>query len=683
MTVGRRDACAVALGGKPDAPLAGAGRVAMQAATLLALLLAVAPPPPPAHGGEPHHRYRPRSERARINDNRRPAGTLRRGVLTLQLEARVATWHPDADDGPGVEVQAFAERGRAPEIPGPLVRVPAGTVVDLTVRNAILGGGVLVVHGLSSRPSGGGGAAEADSIRLPSGETRRLRFRLDAPGTYYYWGTTTGRRFGMRFHEDAQLTGAIVVDEPPRPGSAAPRRDRVLVIGMMADTVGSETQREDRARLLFVINGRSWPHTERLSYALGDTIVWRVLNTTADPHPMHLHGAYFRVESRGDGRGDTAYAADRRDVVNTQLLRPGMTMLMSWTPVHEGNWLFHCHVPEHFGPRGPLGVLREPDHDGAHAMAHAMAHATTNHALQGMSGLVMGVVVRSARGGTTKTTAAAADPGRRRLRLLVRTNGGSTPAEPFYGYALHERGAEPPTDSGFRSGPTIVLVRGQPVGITVVNRTDAPTAVHWHGIELESYNDGVAGFSGIERRLTPVVAPGDSFEARFTPPRAGTFMYHTHVDESRQQRAGLAGVLIVVEPGQTYDSATDIPILVSSPSDAKSEAHAVLLNGSLTPPPLELRRGVRYRLRFANITTRRPGMRVEMVRDSALATWTPLAKDGADLPQVRRVARPARQPLSIGETADFEVTPAVAGTTRLEARTSSGALLGRLEMVVR
>ena len=38
--------------------------------------------------------------------------------------------------------------------------------------------------------------------------------------------------------------------------------------------------------------------------------------------------------------------------------------------------------------------------------------------------------------------------------------------------------------------------------------------------------------------------PRDSFVARFTPPRAGTFVYHTHVNESRQQLAGLAGALV-------------------------------------------------------------------------------------------------------------------------------------------
>jgi FtsP/CotA-like multicopper oxidase with cupredoxin domain len=600
------------------------------------------------------------SQRVLINDNRSPAGILRNGALALNLEARVATWHPDAEDDPGVDVQAFAESGHAPQIPGPLIRVPAGTTVDLTMRNAV-SNTTLVVHGLSSRSPRG--TADMDSIVVPFGATQRLRFRLDVPGTYYYWGTTTGRRLGVRIHEDAQLSGGIVVDPSPK-GSAAVARDRIFIIGMMGDTTGGENIRTDRKHLLFVINGRSWPHTERLSYNLGDTIRWRVLNTTVDPHPMHLHGAYYRIESRGNGARDTSYAPDEREIVNTELLPPGATMTMSWSPEHEGNWVFHCHIPEHFGARGPLGTLRPAHNDEGHRIA--------NHALEGMNGLVMGVTVRSQSGTSTRTDGSH----RRRLRLLVRTNTGSTPASPFYGFTLHESGPQPPADSGFRIGPPIVLVRGQPVGIMVVNGTAVPTAIHWHGIELESYFDGVAGFSGTLKRLAPVIAPRDSFEARFTPPRAGTFMYHTHIDESRQERAGLAGLLLVLEPGRVYDPATDIPILISSPSNAESEARSVLLNGVLTPSPLDLRRGIPYRLRFANITTGRPGMRIEMLRDNVLATWTPIAKDGADLPISRRVPRPARQRLSIGETADFEFTPALPGPMRLEMLTTSGRLLG-------
>ena len=40
---------------------------------------------------------------------------------------------------------------------------------------------------------------------------------------------------------------------------------------------------------------------------------------------------------------------------------------------------------------------------------------------------------------------------------------------------------------------------------------------------------------------------GESFEARFTPPRSGAFIYHTHADEVRQKQAGLTDPLIVVD----------------------------------------------------------------------------------------------------------------------------------------
>jgi FtsP/CotA-like multicopper oxidase with cupredoxin domain len=140
----------------------------------------------------------PLPERALINDNRTPAGTFRHGVLTLELEARVTQWYPDADDGPGVAVQAFAEVGKRAQIPGPLIRVPAGTAVNFSIRNAV-SGTTLIVHGLS-----------ADSIRVAVNDTHRASFKLNTPGTYYYWGTTSGRRLGNRLHEDAQLTGTIV-----------------------------------------------------------------------------------------------------------------------------------------------------------------------------------------------------------------------------------------------------------------------------------------------------------------------------------------------------------------------------------------------------------------------------------------------------------------------------------------
>lgn len=139
----------------------------------------------------------------------------------------------------------------------------------------------------------------------------------------------------------------------------------------------------------------------------------------------------------------------------------------------------------------------------------------------------------------------------------------------------------------------------------------------------------------------------------------------------------------MLEPGARYDPATDLTVLVSSPSDSATELRAVLLNGSLSPVPLELRVEVSQRLRFINITKGRPGMQLALISASGVAGWRVIAKDGADLPAARQVVGPARLPLSIGETVDVEVKPAEVRELRLEARAAEGSLLGVLPVRIR
>jgi len=599
-------------------------------------------------------------ERVRANDSRARAGILSGNTLALRMEARLAEWHPQGDDQAGAMVPVFAEIGRQASIPGPLIRVPAGTEVITVVRNAVPNT-VLTIHGLHSRPVVG--AAFNDSIQLNYAQIQTLRFRLDRPGTYYYWGTTTNAPFDARTHEDAQLTGVIVVDEA---GERQPK-DRIMVIGMWADTAGTELNRH-RTRQLFVMNGRSWPFTDRYSYERGDTVRWRVINASADVHPMHLHGFYYRVRRRGDGKADTVYGA-RGDLVNTERMLPGSTMYVTWTADRVGNWLFHCHIPEHFEPRGPFGYPPPP------SLMQAGQTRAANLSMA-MGGLVSAIEIKPAEDDTV-SLAPSVTPPARRIRMLLRPNVGSTPSRAYYGVVLDRAGIEPPADVGQQVGPPLVLTKGEPVSVTIVNRLTEPTSVHWHGIELESYFDGVPGFSGIKPQLAPLIAPADSF----TPPRTGTFIYHTHVNETRQQRAGLAGPLIVVDKGK-FDPSKDFSVLVSSPADSVEEDRSVLLNGSLQPVPLLLKRGVATRLRLINITTSRPGLRMELLQDTTYMTWRTLAKDGADLPQTARMIKPARQAISIGETADVEFFPTRPGDYRLEARSTLGTLLGTLPIRV-
>ena len=101
---------------------------------------------------------------------------------------------------------------------------------------------------------------------------------------------------------------------------------------------------------------------------------------------------------------------------------------------------------------------------------------------------------------------------------------------------------EPPRADSIRiPGSPLILTRGEPVRIAVHNRLTIPISVHWHGIELDSYFDGVGGFSGAGKRIAPMIAATDSFVVRFTPPRAGTFMYHVHGERGEELASGLYG----------------------------------------------------------------------------------------------------------------------------------------------
>jgi FtsP/CotA-like multicopper oxidase with cupredoxin domain len=203
-------------------------------------------------------------------------------------------------------------------------------------------------------------------------------------------------------------------------------------------------------------------------------------------------------------------------------------------------------------------------------------------------------------------------------------------------------------------GSLLVLQQGVPADITIHNRLTEPAAIHWHGIELESYSDGVAGWSGAGRRLAPAIQAGDSFVARLTLPRPGTFIYHTHLNDIEQLTSGLYGAIVVLPPGPGFDASRDH--LFVGGWDGPSEPPQLLINGdSLPAPPLELAAGVPHRFRFVNIGPA-GAYRPVLVRDTTTQQWREVAKDGADLGQPR--PGPSRTRLTVGETRDVEWTPA-------------------------
>ena len=565
----------------------------------------------------------PSLPRIAANTNQHAAGILAEGGLTLELEIREGAFYPEAESGPSLQVFALAERGKQLQIPGPMIRVPQDTRIHITVHNLIARN--VLIHGLHTRPG-----KNDDSFEVAAGATRDVTFSAGAPGAYYYWATAGGDTLaGRPYKEDSQLHGAFIVDPP---GTVPP--DRVFVIGMWRDR-----QLAQESFDVPVINGKSWPYTERLKYPVGSEVRWVWLNPSGNVHPMHMHGSYFQVLSEGDAEQSNPVPPSQIRDVSTNFMAVGGTMTTLWKPERTGRWIFHCHILTHVSPE-------------TSAFHHENAHGGMQHTdpMNHMAGLVMGITILPSNGRPVVQKPAQAQ---RKLQLVIAKDR-SSPKK--YTYSVLESGK--PTQTGGGPGPTLVLTRNQPVAIHITNQLDEATSVHWHGIELESYYDGVPGWGGDGPRVTPMIAPGKSFDVLFAPPRAGTFMYHTHMNDLLQLSSGLYGALIVLPEGTTFRPESDKVLVLSR--NGKRKDGELLLNGSTAPPPLVLRAGMRYRLRFIDILANN-SIVINAVQDGKPVEWTPIAKDGADLASVHSVATPATFTIAPGETYDFTFTPGKSG----------------------
>jgi FtsP/CotA-like multicopper oxidase with cupredoxin domain len=572
------------------------------------------------------------------NSNRTPAGKLEHGVLTLHLELRQADWYPEADTGPSMKVYAFGEEGRPPQVPGPLIRISQGTEIHVFLRNLLPA--IAIVHGLHQHPGEG-----SDVVQVPAGEVRELHFSAGVPGTYQYWASAGGDLNGGRpYREDSQLAGAFIVDPP---GNAEP--DRVFVIGLWRSQINVVLSQD-----VPVINGKSWPYTERLTYAAGEPVRWRWINASDSVHPLHLHGSYYHVVSEGNGDRDQIFETPEQRMVVTHVMRPGTTMSTLWIPL-AGRWIFHCHLVAHFQPEMTVAnaLVAEPQRIHEHGSSH-------------MAGLVLGITV------TGKRPVLASHGHTRKLRLLVRERPAHNGLPPGFGYQLEESHKLVSQDVT-APGTPLILERGRLVEITVVNQLQEPTAVHWHGMELESYYDGVVGWGTDGHRITPAIQPGGSFRVRFTPPRSGTFIYHTHLNDEVQLGGGLYGPLIVLEPGAKFDTANDHIFIISRGGADELKAPRLLNGNADDPPTLYWQKGQRNRLRLIDITANNPAL-FSLQGSKGLMQWRAVAKDGADLPANQAVMQDSQQLLFEGETYDFEFQAQERGSLRLEVGSNPTAI---------
>lgn len=607
-------------------------------------------------------------EEVLINDNRKPAGELRKGIYYINLEVREGYWYPESKAGTAIKIKAFAEAGKPLQVPGPLVRVPEQAEIRIFVRNTIQS--PIALYGFTTRlyrPTN-----SKDSIIINEGETKEISFNAGSAGTYLYTAkdradvlTPAGTATPFL---SSQLYGAFIIDPA---NEKIDVNERIFMIGMCG--VRSRT---DNILTKYVINGLTWPYTERLSYRQGEKVNWRVINASVLGHPMHLHGFPFIVNSFvfGTAAKDSLIPEEKKKEVVTQFLTPLNRMRMTWVPAKEGNWLFHCHLLDHVLPASSYGDIHKPNHAGMNAAMHAQ---------DGMGGLVIGIHVRPDKNYAKKHPAKTVPE--RKLTLLV----GDQPQNGFHntsgkGFQLLEKGMAIPGQY-IIPGPPIILTKNQPVAITIINNLKEPTTIHWHGLEIYSYYDGVAGWGNEGKKLAPLIQPGDSFTVHLTPPRAGTYMYHTHMHD-RQLLDGLYGALIVLNEGQSYHPETEKILLISqgssNPQFTKNWFTGFgnvlqLVNGSSRPPAIQLKKGITYRLRVINImaqensyfTSSQSGFYISLKKDGQPVTWKSIDKDGMNNPpRLHEILKADNQRAAPGTTHDFEFTPDKTGDYLFETK---------------
>lgn len=558
------------------------------------------------------------------------AGKLANGKLQVRLVLTPGRWFPEAEDGPSTIIQTITEEGKPPHDPAPTLRVREGTPIEVTIRNAL--DKKARIFGLYERPK----KFTDEHFDLAAGESKTLTFVPGPAGVYLYAADTGKGDLVSRNDTDIEMNGVIIVD--PKAGSIPV--DHIFVISNWYQP-GPDPKNEDAgSHELWALNGKMWPYTERLTMKTSAAQRFLIANATIDTHPMHLHGNYFTVANENeDGDHAIRVADDQRFAEVTHAVPSFGATVIDFALQRPGRWLFHCHMLYHTQPE--LGINDDWKKD--------------EH--RHMSGLVIGMEAVGA--------ARLPNPKPRSARHLVLD---IEPRDQKYADGLMgiqasiiESGTVLKSQN-VRIGPVLDITRGQPVEIEIRNGLKESTAIHWHGIELDSFYDGVGGYGGTGTTVTPMIEPGQSFTARFTPPRVGTFIYHSHFRDVNQVSTGLYGALIVREAGEK-PAHNDLVFLLAG--DGPQDNAPFLLNGEEKPGEITMVKGKQYRLRFISMRTAK-GRTMRLLRDGQPVQWTRWAKDGADLPATLRTTVDAEQMLLPGETFDYLFTPGTPGMLSLE-----------------
>ncbi len=111
------------------------------------------------------------------------------------------------------------------------------------------------------------------------------------------------------------------------------------------------------------------------------------------------------------------------------------------------------------------------------------------------------------------------------------------------------------TINGTIPGPTLEFTEGEYAVIYVKNEMDEETSIHWHGLLLPNFYDGVPYLT------TPPIEPGETLKYEFPIKQSGTYWYHGHT--MLQEQIGVFGAIVIHPKVKTLDYDKDVVLMLS------------------------------------------------------------------------------------------------------------------------
>lgn len=235
--------------------------------------------------------------------------------------------------GPGALYNAIAYNG---QIPGPPIEVDAGDRVKVTLTNNSSKPASVHTHVVEFTYENDG----TDGSVVAPGETGSVEWDAVFAGTFPYHdhgheaeGTTLG------------LFGALIVHAPDE----QPAREHLVVLSdfdqgeyeQLPGVADPETGEFPDAgtyhgghQYMHTINGKAYEDAiPPFAGEVGEISRWRVVSIGREFHTWHIHGHRWL-----DGAGQ---------LTDNVQLGPGMYTTFEFLEDKPGDWLVHCHVPDH------------------------------------------------------------------------------------------------------------------------------------------------------------------------------------------------------------------------------------------------------------------------------------------------------------------------------------------------